>query len=117
MNDLWWKAKVRVNVDASAAKSVASRIGIGKMRHLDVKFLRIQAAVRGEKITIRKVRRVGNPADILTKPKSVDEIEDLMRSIGGHLVEKKKKKDEGKQRWADVEDGDVDDLWGVQEHC
>ena len=114
MKGLGWKAKVRVNVDASAAKSVASRVGIGKIRHLDFKFLWIQEAVRGEKISIRKVRGVENPADILTKPKSVDEVEGLLKSIGGHLVDTKK--DEEKQKWADVEVGDIGDLWDVQEH-
>ena len=115
MKDLGWKAKVRVSVDASAAKSVASRVGIGKIRHLDVKFLWIQDAVRAGKITIRKVRGVENPADILTKPKSVDEVEDLLKSIGGYMVDKKK--DEEKQRWADVEsDEDAGDMWGVQKH-
>ena len=115
MKDLGWKAKVRISVDASAAKSVASRVGIGKIRHLDVKFLWIQEAVRAGKITIRKVRGVENPAGILTKPKGVDEVEDLLKSIGGYMVDKKK--DEEKQRWADVEsDEDAGDMWGVQKH-
>ena len=115
MKDLGWKAKVRKHVDASAAKSVASRVGIGKIRHLDVKFLWIQEAVRAGKITIRKVRGVENPVDILTKPKSVDEVEDLLKSIGCYMVDKKR--DEEKQRWADVEsDEDAGDTWEVQEH-
>ena len=114
MKDLGWKAKVRVSVDASAAKSVASRVGVGKIRHLDVKFLWIQEAVRAGKITVRKVRGVENPADILTKPKSVDEVEDLLKSIGGYMVDKK---EDEKRRWADIEsDEDVDDLWGTPDH-
>ena len=110
MKDLGWKGKVRINVDASAAKSVASRVGIGKIRHLDVKFMWIQEAVRAGRIVIRKVRGVENPADILTKPRSIDEVEDLLKSIGGYMMDKKK--DDGKQRWADIEsDGEVGDLW------
>ena len=42
MRDLGWEVKVRVRVDSSTANSVASRIGMGKLRHLEVKFLWVQ---------------------------------------------------------------------------
>ena len=39
MRELGWDAKVRIWADSSAAKSIASRIGLGKVRHMEVKFL------------------------------------------------------------------------------
>ena len=37
--DLGWDFELRIWVDLSAAKSIASRTGIGKMRHMEVKYL------------------------------------------------------------------------------
>ena len=39
MNDLSWDCKTRLLVDSSAAKSIASRTGLGKLRHLEIKCL------------------------------------------------------------------------------
>ena len=53
--------------DASAAKSFASRRGLGKMRHVEVKELWLQAAVKEAKVKLHKVDGEMNPADLLTK--------------------------------------------------
>ena len=66
MNDLGWLVKLRVSVDATVAKSVASRIGLGKIRHLDVKYLWVQGAVKTGRFVIKKVRGEDIPADVLT---------------------------------------------------
>ena len=73
MQDLGWKMRVRLRVDSSAAKSIASRIGLGRVRHLEVKFLWLQAVVCDKRLEVRKVHGTQNPADILTKPKSAEE--------------------------------------------
>ena len=62
---------MRVWVDSSAAKSVASRIGLRKVRHLEVKFLRLQDVVKAKKVELRKIAGKFSPADVLTKPESV----------------------------------------------
>ena len=74
MQDLGWKMRVRLWVDSSAAKSIASRIGLGRVRHLEVKFLWLQAIVRDKRLEVRKVHGAQNPADVLTKPKSAEEV-------------------------------------------
>ena len=74
MRDLGWKMRVRLWVDSSAAKSIASRIGLGRVRRLEVKFLWLQAIVRDKRLEVRKVHGTQNPADILTKPKSAEEV-------------------------------------------
>jgi hypothetical protein len=52
---------------ASAAKGIASRRGLGKVRHIDVSQLWIQDKVFKKEIHITKVHTNGNIADALTK--------------------------------------------------
>ena len=80
MRDLGWGPELRVHVDSSAAKSVASRVGLGKLRHLEVKFLWLQDAVRKKRLQLRKVRGGQNPADWLTKPGSTRQSLAAMRA-------------------------------------
>jgi hypothetical protein len=67
MNDLGWKVKVKLFVDATVAQAMANRQGIGKLRHLEVRFLWLQAIVKGGIMAVRKVSGHRNPADVLTK--------------------------------------------------
>ena len=78
MNDLGWDCKIRLLVDSSAAKSIASRTGLGKLRHLEIKFLWLQECVRRGKVIVSKVRGEVNPADVLTKPKSLEDMRVLL---------------------------------------
>ena len=81
MEDLGWEARIRVWVDSSAAKAIASRIGLGKIRHLEVKFLWLQQMVKDGKVEVRKVRGDKNPADLLTKPKPIWEVSEKAEGI------------------------------------
>ena len=85
MRDMGWEAPIRLWVDSSAAKSMASRIGLGKVRHMEVKFLWLQEAVKNKKVELRKIAGNLNPADVLTKPKSVKEAAALLESVGVHV--------------------------------
>ena len=73
MKDLGIDLKIRIWTDSSAAKSVASRTGIGKLRHLDVKMLWVQQKVRSRALYMRKIKGTDNPADLMTKPKEMKE--------------------------------------------
>ena len=53
--------------DLSAAKGIAHRIGLGKMRHLDVQLLWIQGRVRHGDFKVINVPGSTNPADLFTK--------------------------------------------------
>ena len=86
--DLGWTMKVRLWVDSSAAKSMASRKGLGRTRHMEVRFLWLQDVVKQKKIVLRKVLGTKNPADVATKPKSVDDVEQLVRASGARAVRK-----------------------------
>ena len=83
--ELGWKMKVRVWTDSGGAKSAVSRRGIGRMRHMELKYLWIQEAVQRQRIHMRKVQGKFNPADHLTKPQNRIEYEELVKSVGGEL--------------------------------
>ena len=90
MRDLGWDAVVRVWVDSSAAKSIASRVGLGKIRHMEVKFLWIQEMVKNKRIQIRKIRGDSNPADNLTKPKMFKDLDEngKLKAVGARIVKR-----------------------------
>ena len=58
---------IEVNTDASAAKGIALRRGMGKIRHIEVNQLWVQDAVARGILKIRKIATGENPADHLTK--------------------------------------------------
>ena len=80
--DLGWHLKLRLWVDSAAATSIASRKGVGKVRHLEVRHLWLQEAVR--RGSIGKV----NPADALTKPQSGAELARLASLVGVQVTER-----------------------------
>ena len=59
--------RIRVSTDASAAKGIASRRGLGKVRHIEVHQLWVQDKVASGEIEVRKVDGKANLADMLTK--------------------------------------------------
>ena len=65
---------IRVNTDASAAKGMANRKGLGKVRHIEVNQLWIQDRVSRGDLTISKVNGKENLADILTKHVNSEDI-------------------------------------------
>jgi hypothetical protein len=67
LEDLGIKASLRVWTDSSAAIGIASRQGLGKLRHLDTHTLWLQQAVRSRRLELKKVPGTANPADLLTK--------------------------------------------------
>ena len=81
---------VEVVQDSTAAKGTASRVGIGKIKHLDTGWLWIQDVVRAGVVTLKKIHGTVNPADLLTKPKSAAEAARLSISLGYSLVMRRK---------------------------
>ena len=88
MHDLGWKMRILLWVDSSAAESIASRIGLGRVRRLEVKFLWLQEVVRDKRLEVRKVHGTQNPADILTKPKSAEEVADKISAKHMRMIER-----------------------------
>ena len=66
--DLGVKGKrLRVKTDASVAKSLAARRGLGGIRHIEVNQLWLQEKVNNGTIEVEKVKGETNRADVLTK--------------------------------------------------
>ena len=86
--DLGWSLRVRVHTDSSAAKSIASRSGVGKVRHLATKILWVQEAVKEGRFEVAKVRGDRNWADILTKPKSAEEMAETLGAMNAVAVQR-----------------------------
>ena len=57
----------RIWCDSSAALQAAKKMGVGKMRHIEIAHLVIQDLVKNKKVIIGKIEGTENPADILTK--------------------------------------------------
>ena len=73
MNDLGVSVSIHIKSDASAAIGIASRRGLGKIRHLEVSRLRLQQRVASEGLKIGKVKGTGNIADALTKSTDLED--------------------------------------------
>ena len=71
--------KPRVRVDATASKAIASRRGVGRVRHLHTQVLWVQEAVARRELTIVKVTGIENPADMGTKHSAQKEMHECMR--------------------------------------
>ena len=78
MNHKW---KGRMNVDARACKGIVLRKGVGKLKHLTIKFLWIQAAVAARKTEVRHIPRHLNVADMFTHGISSGELARHMSTL------------------------------------
>ena len=77
--DLGYELSLRIWVDSTTAKAIVTRLGLGKVRHMEVKFLWAQEALR----RICKMTGERNPADVLTKAMSMVEMKEKIESTGG----------------------------------
>ena len=83
LSDLGVKEKrLRVKTDASVAKSLASRRGLGGIRHIEVNQLWLQEKVNNGTIEIEKVKGEINRADVLTKPKDGPSLNQQLKWTG-----------------------------------
>ena len=67
MNDVGISSNVKIITDATAARGMAQRKGLGAVRHVEVHQLWIQDKVQSKEICVEKVGGKSNLADGLTK--------------------------------------------------
>ena len=67
-NDFGDDPSLELRTDASAARGVIMRQGVGKIRHLHVKQLWLQETVAAGELVISKIPRSENWSDALTHP-------------------------------------------------
>ena len=78
--------KPRVRVDATASKAIASRRGVGRVRHLHTQLLWIRDSVARRELTIAKVPERETPADLGTKHLAQREMHACMKRAGCRIV-------------------------------
>ena len=77
--------------DASAGRSMCFRKGLGRVRHLETKYLWIQDLVKEGRIQLLKVKGTENPSDIGTKHLSFAEMNELLLGIGQRIVTRERR--------------------------
>ena len=80
--DLGLEIEVQVNTDSSAARSISSRRGPGRVRHVEVRELWIQEKVQRGELSIIKVKGKENMSDGLTKHVDRSRLEKHMNECG-----------------------------------
>ena len=86
LKDFGVNITVGVNTDSSAAKSIANRRGLGKVRHIELSELWVQEQTSRGRITIRKVSGSDNCSDSLTKHSSGDRIAQTLHHCNQTIV-------------------------------
>ena len=61
------RMKIDLAKDSSAAKGIAARRGVGKVKHLETRTLWVQDQVERGRVAMRKIDGKTIPADLLTK--------------------------------------------------
>ena len=77
--------ELKVLTDSSSAKSFASRRGLGRMKHIQTRFLWIQERLALKHFVLNKVGTLLNRADVLTKQLSAKEMYGHLEAIG-HIL-------------------------------
>ena len=72
----------RLFFDATAAEGIASRGGVGKIKHLRAEVLWLQQSVTTRQVSVHKVNTDYNPADVGTKHLLASRIWHLLSLIG-----------------------------------
>ena len=72
---------MNLHTDSTAAKGIASRKGLGKLRHIEVQYLWLQGHIAKRDVILRKILGVKNPADTMTKYFAVIDIARHMQTM------------------------------------
>ena len=85
MKDLNVIGNIKVLTDASTGKAIASRRGLGRVRHIDVSHLWIQEKITNGSMELTKIKNTFNPSDMMTKHLGEAEMSQCMELIDCHF--------------------------------
>ena len=85
LEDFGLRTRSVLHTDASAAIGIVRRAGLGKLRHLNVRYLWLQDHLRGGQMDLHKVAGVANAADLVTKHLGPGKAKDHLEAIGVSL--------------------------------
>ena len=86
-DDFGIELKIRLHVDASAALGILQRQGVGRVRHLDVGVLWLQEKQLRRLIELTKVLGTRNPADLMTKNLTREQLDQYAEMLGFKVEE------------------------------
>ena len=79
LRDIGVAVQISLCTDCSAAKGIASRRGLGKIRHIELCEVWLQSQVAQGRLAVRKVPGADHFADSFTKHSSAERITQTMR--------------------------------------
>ena len=79
--DMGLDLTIELHTDSSAAKGIATRKGLGKVKHLETRTLWVQDKVDAGVVAIKKISGNDNPADLLTKYLASAKMQTLLASL------------------------------------
>ena len=82
MMDLGFEKRKVIYADSSAALAIAKRKGARKLRHINISCLWIQERQDSKQLELRKVLGAENPADLMTKPMTVQKMVKHAKAMG-----------------------------------
>ena len=80
------ETKLKVKTDSSAALGTCNRIGLGKSRHVQTRFLWVQEQLATNRFELEKVDTKKNVADICTKSLSAEAAERRVKTMGYEVL-------------------------------
>ena len=81
-----WEMPIDIMIDSAAKKSVGCGLGLGERRYMEVKLLWVQEAVRRRRFRIIKILGTTNLTDVVTEPKSIDDIRPRLAGVGFSIL-------------------------------
>ena len=72
---------------SSAARGIASRRGLGKLRHVQMRYLWIQETITNNDFKLLQIGTKLNTADVCTKPVNRETCEQHMRTLNQEFKE------------------------------
>ena len=82
LTDIGLPATIRLRCDSTAAMGAATRQGLGRMKHVQVRDLALQQWIADGRLTLQKVASSANAADLLTKHVSQNVLQSLVPKLG-----------------------------------
>ena len=82
MEEIKEPTRVRLYTDSTSAQQIAERRGLGRLRHVEPRWLWLQDEFRAGRLDLARVNTLARPADLMTKRLHRARHEDLMWLIG-----------------------------------
>ena len=71
--------------DSSAARGILNRVGLGRIKHLDVKQLWVQEHTNSGDVCVHRVPRAENASDLLTHSFTALELRKFLTSVNNTI--------------------------------